>query len=123
MEGRVLADGLEHRPGVSPTHVQRCVVVEDVVAQIVQGGLWVRGGKLSGLLYLFADYHVDFLDGNRADEREFGSSRPVRLSHHFLSALTFNSSTEAMLLLSMRSFNMEMGSLLLRTSWISSRVR
>ena len=40
-----------------------------------------------------------------------------------LCALTLNSSTAAMLLLSMRSFSREMGSLLLRTSWISSRVR
>lgn len=37
--------------------------------------------------------------------------------------VTLSSSTLAMLLLSMRSFSMEMGSLLPRTSWISSRVR
>ena len=36
---------------------------------------------------------------------------------------TLISSTEAMLLDSIRSFSMVMGSLLLRTSWISSRER
>lgn len=55
------ADGLEFGPGVRPADLQRGLVVEDVVAELVQRRLRVQGGKLSRLLHLFPDGNVDFL--------------------------------------------------------------
>lgn len=61
-----LADGLELHPGVDAPDLQRRVVAEDVVAQLVQRRLRVGGGVLSRLLHLLTDRHVDLL----AEEEE-----------------------------------------------------
>lgn len=85
-----LADRLQLGPGVRPAHLQRHVVVEDVVAQILQGRLWVRSGELSRLLHLLTDCHVNFLPG--AETTRISSvvfkhkdAAWVYLRHHFLS--------------------------------------
>lgn len=56
-----LADGLEFGPGVGATHFQRRVIVEDVVAKIVQWRLRVCGGKLSGILNLLPYLNINLL--------------------------------------------------------------
>lgn len=60
-----LADGLECGPGVRPADLQRRLVGEDVVAELLQRRLWIRRGKLSRLLHLLTDRHVDFLTGQK----------------------------------------------------------
>jgi len=52
VERAPLANRLELAPGVGAAHFQGRVVVEDVVAQVIQRGLRVRGGKLGGVLDL-----------------------------------------------------------------------
>lgn len=66
MWGWSLADRLELGPGVGPAHLQRCVTGEDVVAQLLQRGLRVRGDELSRLLHLLPDLDVDFLTGEKS---------------------------------------------------------
>lgn len=56
-----LADGLEFGPGVGATHFQRWVIVEDVVAKIVQWRLRVCGGKLSAILNLLPYFNINLL--------------------------------------------------------------
>lgn len=60
-----LADGLERGPGVGPADLQRRVVVEDVVAELLQRGLRIWCGKLSCLLHLLTDRNINFLTGQR----------------------------------------------------------
>lgn len=60
-----LAGGLEGDPGVRPADLQRCVVGEDVVAELLQRRLRIGRGVLSCLLYLLTDRHVDFLTGQK----------------------------------------------------------
>lgn len=60
-----LADGLQRGPGVRPADLQRRVVVEDVVAELLQRRLWIGRGKLSGLLHLLTDRNIDFLTGQK----------------------------------------------------------
>lgn len=61
----VLADGLELGPGVRPTNLQRRVVVEDVVAQLLQRRLRIGRRKLSRVLHVLSDRNVDFLTEQR----------------------------------------------------------
>lgn len=56
-----LADGLELAPGVGATHFQRRVIVEDVIAQILQGRLRVCCGKLSCVLDLLSNLNINLL--------------------------------------------------------------
>lgn len=56
-----LADGLELGPGVGATHFQRRVIVEDVVAKIIQWRLRVCGGKLSGIFNLLPYLDINLL--------------------------------------------------------------
>lgn len=58
-----LADRLQCGPGVCPANLQRRVVGEDVVAELLQRRLRIRRGKLRRLLHLLTDRHVDFLMG------------------------------------------------------------
>lgn len=66
MCGPSLADRLELGPGVCPAHLQQRVVGEDVVAQLFQRWLRVRGGELSRILHLLTDLDVDFLTGEKS---------------------------------------------------------
>lgn len=135
-----LANGLQRRPRVGAAHLQVGIVVKDVVAQFLQRGFRVRGGKLSSIFDLLPHRHVDLLQAQR-DQKMILVANCTYIQHisdnssGILACLSFysfnklkifatlSSSTLAMLLLSMRSFNKEMGSLFPRTSWISSRVR
>lgn len=61
LECESLADGLQRGPGVRPADLQRRVVFEDVVAELLQRWLWIGCGVLSGFLHLLTDRNVDFL--------------------------------------------------------------
>lgn len=60
-----LAGGPEGDPGVCPADLQRHVVGEDVVAEVLQRRLRIGRGELSCLLHLLTDRHVDFLVGQK----------------------------------------------------------
>lgn len=77
--GRVLAlaDRLEGSPRVCPTDLQGRVVGEDVVAEVLQGGLGIRRGELSRLLHLFTDGDIDFLSDQKCGVLNFCSSEEV----------------------------------------------
>lgn len=56
-----LAYGLELGPGVGPADLQRRVIGEDVVAEVVERRLRIRCGELRRLLHLLPNRYVDFL--------------------------------------------------------------
>ena len=69
-----LAHRLQLGPWVSSTDFHGWLVVEDVVTEILQWRLGVRGGKLGRLLDLLPDLHVDFLQETEDSALHVGSS-------------------------------------------------
>lgn len=60
-----LAAGREFHPWIGAAHLQGALVVEDVVAELVQWRLRIGGGKLGRVLNLLAYLHVNHLRKGR----------------------------------------------------------
>lgn len=64
---KALTDRLQFWPRVCAAHLQGWLVVEDVVAQFIQLGFGIRGGKLSSILDFLPHLHVNLLRTQHRD--------------------------------------------------------
>lgn len=118
-----LADRLVLDPGGCTSYFKCRFVVINVISYILQGGLWVSGGKLGGFLNFLSHFNVNFLQqtavvlhgGQIGHDSKQSTEAPIN-HRSVISNYTFSSSTLDKLLLSILSFSRVMGSLLLLTS-------